>query len=171
MVVRIFSLLGIPVGIGVLVLFSFGYGARGTDAVIQPIQFNHRLHTEEWELDCDTCHRYVLENEFAGRPRVEICAVCHEDPLTDGDEEAKLVEFIRSGKEIPWQRLYRVPRHVFYSHRRHVSVAEIECAECHGAIGISELPPEAPLNELTMEFCINCHETQEISTDCNDCHR
>lgn len=137
----------------------------------QPIAFNHALHTQEWELDCDVCHRYVLEAEFAGRPKLEVCAACHEDPMTEGAEEARLVEYIQSGREIPWRRLYRVPSHVYYSHRRHVAVAKLDCVECHGEIGTTTLPPEKPLNKLTMKFCINCHEDQGVTTDCNACHR
>ncbi len=58
----------------------------------QPIQFNHLLHTEEVGMECTDCHRYVKRAEFAGRPKVAICAECHEEPLTDSAEEALLVE-------------------------------------------------------------------------------
>ncbi len=142
------------------------------DAVIhQPIEFNHNVHTQDAELECMICHAYVESEEFAGRPNDMVCTMCHEEPITDGAEEAKLVAFLQSGKEIPWRRLYKVPSHVYYSHRRHVSVAKIECNECHGEIGLSMSPPKTPLKELTMDFCMDCHERQDASLDCNVCHR
>lgn len=154
-----------------LALLPGGIGHGGTKPVLQPIAFNHQVHTQKLELECDVCHRYVLEAEFAGCPRAEICAVCHEDPQTDKAEEAILVDYIKSGREIPWRRLYETARHVHFSHQRHVTVAKIDCAECHGDIGLSTSPPDGPLFELNMEFCTACHEKQGINTDCNACHR
>lgn len=81
------------------------------------------------------------------------------------------MEYIRNGQSVPWRRLYDVPDDVYYSHRRHVTVAQLECVECHGEIGTSTSPPTGPLNDLTMEFCIDCHEKQNASTDCIACHR
>ncbi len=138
----------------------------------QPIEFNHSVH----ELGCDMCHRYVYEAEFAGRPFAEICAACHEEALKEGSaEESILLGFLESGREIPWRRIYKVPSHVYYSHRRHTiehgMTPKIECVECHGAIGTSTSPPGKPLNKLTMKFCINCHEERGVTTDCNACHR
>ena len=140
-------------------------------STIQPIQFNHLLHIEEVGLECTDCHQYVKRAEFAGRPTVDICAECHEEPLTDSAEEALLVEYIEAGEAVPWERLYNVPDHVYYSHRRHVSVAGLDCSVCHGEIGRTDKPPPRPLKGLTMDFCLKCHEQQGASTDCNACHR
>lgn len=151
-----------------------GIRIGGRAEIRQPIQFNHYLHTQEpgkAELECDDCHGYVREAEFAGRPSLASCAMCHEDPQTDSAEEAILVEHIKAGREIPWRRLYTIPSHVYYSHRRHVTVAKITCTECHGEIGLSTSPPGKPLNKLSMKFCMNCHKKQNVTTDCNACHR
>ena len=139
--------------------------------VKQPIQFNHMLHVEEVGLECTDCHQYVTTEEFAGRPSLETCSGCHEDPLTESTEEALLVKYIQDAEEIPWRRLYRVPAHVYYSHRRHVTVAGLECNRCHGEIGLTSVPPRKPLKKLTMGFCLDCHEVLGASTDCNACHR
>ena len=140
-------------------------------STIQPIQFNHLLHTEEVGLECTDCHQYVRRAEFAGRPTVDICAECHEEPLTDSAEEALLIEYIQAGEAVPWERLYHVPDHVYYSHRRHVTVADLDCSVCHGEIGRADKPPPRPLKGLTMDFCLKCHEQRGASTDCNACHR
>lgn len=98
-----------------------------------------------------------------------------DEPDAESDEKAKLAAYVeswkKSGEDIPWRRIYDVPSHVYYSHRRHVTVAGIECATCHGDIGASTAPPRAPLNDISMAFCIACHEEQEVTTDCNACHR
>jgi len=145
--------------------------SQGSGAVDQPIAFDHKKHTQELELDCTTCHRYVREAAFAGRPKAEVCAECHEEAMTDSPEEQKLLEYISSGREIPWRRLYKVPDHVYYSHRRHVVVAGLQCAECHGRIAQTEKPPRKPLRKFTMKFCLKCHEKRGASTDCSACHK
>lgn len=148
-----------------------GAVGRASTGISQPIAFNHLAHTKTAELECDVCHRYVKEQEFAGCPEREICAACHESPLTESAAEATLLEYLKSGKSIPWRRLYDIPDHVYYSHRRHVTVAKLDCSECHGPIGQSTTPPEAPLKTISMALCTSCHEKQNVSVDCNGCHR
>jgi len=150
---------------GTRVLSFFGPNVQ------QPIQFNHALHVEEVDLECTDCHQYVTTEEFAGRPSLEICSGCHEDPLTESSEEALLTEYIQNSEEIPWRRIYLLPDHVYYSHRRHVTVAGLECNVCHGEIALTSEPPRKPLKKLTMGFCLGCHEAEGASTDCNACHR
>ncbi len=144
---------------------------RAPTAITQPIAFNHFAHTKPAELECDVCHRYVKEQEYAGCPDREICVACHESPQTESAAEATLVEYLRSGKSIAWHRLYNIPDHLFFSHRRHVTVAKIDCSECHGPIGQSTVPPGAPLKIISMALCIGCHEKQGATVDCNGCHR
>lgn len=155
------------------VFFANTAGSLTTDSPIQqPIAFSHQSHVEGLEIECTVCHQSVMEQEFAGRPTLQVCKECHdENTYTDSPEEAKLVEYIQSGQELPWNRLYDVPSHVYYSHRRHTAVAQIECAECHGDIGQASSPPERPLKLLTMDFCMDCHEQKGVTTDCNTCHR
>jgi c(7)-type cytochrome triheme protein len=64
-----------------------------------------------------------------------------------------------------------VPGDVFFSHRRHVTVAKVECQTCHGAIGEATAPPGRPAVNQSMEWCISCHEKRQVSVDCNACHR
>lgn len=137
--------------------------------VKQPIAFNHRIHVEN-DMECEDCHAYFKEYAFSGRPSLEICMACHEEPQGEGDEEKKLMEFIKAEKEIEWKRLYRVPEDVYFSHRRHVVSGNIECRTCHGDIGNSTRPPSRPL-KMTMDDCMKCHEENEASNDCIACHR
>ncbi len=137
--------------------------------VKQPIAFNHRIHAEN-DLECLDCHQLYEEHASSGKPSLEVCSACHEDPLGESQEEAKLREYLESGKEVEWQRLYRVPEDVFFSHRRHVVLGEIECQTCHGDIGNSPRPPKRPV-EITMKKCMKCHDERKADNDCLACHR
>lgn len=147
----------------VVILFA------STDRIKQPIAFNHKIHAENG-LECLDCHPYFEEHQSSGKPTIEVCSGCHEEPLGESEEEEKLIEYISAGKEIDWQRLYSVPEDVYFSHRRHVVLGGLECQMCHGSIGESLQPPSRP-KKITMKMCINCHEEKEVNNDCISCHR
>ncbi len=154
--------LGVSVFLLVILLESWG----GTT---QPLRFNHKIHAEN-ELTCQDCHPYFLEYASSGRPELETCILCHEEALTESEEEKKLLGYIQSGNEIEWVRLFRVPEDVYFSHRRHVAVGNVECAVCHGDIGESTRPPSNPRN-MSMKKCMDCHEDKQVNNDCIACHR
>jgi hypothetical protein len=137
--------------------------------VKQPIAFNHKIHAEN-DLECLDCHPYFQEHASSGEPSIETCSSCHEEALGESKKEKKIVEYVNSGKEVEWQRLYRVPEDVFFSHRRHVVLGNIECKICHGDIGESSKPPSKPIR-ITMKNCMQCHEEKDVTNDCISCHR
>jgi len=139
----------------------------------QPIQFSHNKHKTQG-VECETCHIYVKEQSFAGIPNLEICLGCHESALTKSTEEEKIRTYAKKGAKLEWQRIYRLPEHVYFSHRRHVAIAKLECVNCHGAIDDTTKPPLKPLKILMMDDCIDCHKkTKTVNTnnDCIDCHK
>lgn len=138
--------------------------------VSQPIAFNHRVHVEDQELECSMCHPFYESEISSGMPGAETCAMCHLEPQGESASERTLVAKLQAGEPLEWGRLFRQPPHVFYSHRRHVVVAGIQCEVCHGQIGLSERPPSqaAP---MSMEACLDCHEREQASGDCTACHR
>ncbi len=140
-------------------------------AVPQPIAFNHRLHIEDEDLDCDFCHEYVRVGAHAGLPDAEICAECHDTPQGDSEEAARVTALIDLGEPLRFNKLFSLPDHVFYTHRRHVAIGELECLQCHGSIAETERPPERPLVSMSMESCMDCHREQGETLDCNACHR
>ena len=99
------------------------------------------------------------------------CAACHQEPNGTSAAEGMVVEAVRAGRDIPWARLYELPRHVYFTHRRHVTVARIACERCHGDMGAQARPPPLPLVALTMDGCIGCHRERHASRDCDVCHR
>ena len=139
----------------------------------QPIEFNHKKHIEQG-IECETCHIYIKEESFAGLPELQTCLDCHESPITKSTEEEKIRNFAKKGISLEWKRIYRLPQHVYFSHRRHVAFANLECQVCHGAIGDAVKPPTKPLKILIMNDCIDCHKSSKkskISFDCIDCHK
>lgn len=152
-----------------MVIFQWYKFIEGSD-IKQPIDFNHKVHMEV--ADCDNCHKYLNKLSFAGIPTLADCMECHEDePETDNPEEEKLFNYIDNKKTIHWKRLYKIPVHVYFSHKRHVSIGKIGCEKCHGDMGSLSKPPGKALVSIGMDFCIACHKKDNVETDCVTCHR
>lgn len=139
--------------------------------VTQPVAFNHNVHVEELGLECVDCHRWALVGVRATIPNIEVCADCHEEVQTESAEEARVVEYVTAGEPIPWQKVYRVPDHVFFSHRRHASIGDLGCEVCHGDMAQRVEPVTRPTWRPTMESCMECHDESGVSNDCIYCHR
>jgi hypothetical protein len=139
--------------------------------VRQPIAYDHQLHVKKLELACDGCHETSKVGEIAGLPPLAVCEACHQEPNGSSPEEKKVVEAVRAGREIRWARLYDLPRHVYFTHRRHSGTAQIACERCHGDMGSQTRPPAAPLVALTMDRCLDCHRERGVTQDCDACHR
>ena len=122
----------VPFVIGIITVWGVS-GANST--IIQPLKYNHQIHIESVELICSDCHIYVESMPSATIPNITMCEECHfEDPITDSPEEVKLIKYIEEQRQIPWQQIYSVPDHVYFSHRRHVAIGELDCSECHGKV-------------------------------------
>jgi formylmethanofuran dehydrogenase subunit E len=158
-IARSLALIGAVVGLGC------------GDRVVQPIAYSHKLHAGQLQIECEKCHEGVLTREVATLPALEICAECHAEPQGKTAEEAKAVKAVKDGKEIAWNRLYEVPRHVYFSHRRHTTSGKIACERCHGAMKDADSPPPAPFVALTMNDCMACHKDKGARADCVACHR
>ena len=91
--------------------------------------------------------------------------------ITESPEEEKIRQYAAKGMEIPWQRVYRVPSHVYFSHRRHVTLGGLDCAACHGDVKGSSVPVTRPAVVLDMKACMDCHQKRQASNDCDGCHR
>lgn len=163
----------IPIAATVIVvaLAAAGVVLSMTGAITQPIAFNHYLHIEDVGLSCTDCHRYAETGIRATIPNREVCVDCHTEAVTESVEEARLIDYVESEEPIPWAKVYGVPEHVWFSHRRHTEVAEIACETCHGSVGQRTEPLSQPLVSQTMEWCMECHEKRGVSNDCIWCHR
>jgi hypothetical protein len=105
----------------------------------QPVDFNHVLHNEEVEDDCESCHFFREDGTFSGVPKLSQCIDCHEEVNGEDPEEEKFVnEYVAKDREVPWLIYSRQPSNVFFSHAAHVKMAQMDCVTCHGNIGESE---------------------------------
>lgn len=160
----------LALGLGVLAAAGLFTGLAPRP-VTQPIAFNHNLHVSDLGLECVDCHRYVLTGARATIPNIDVCGECHIEALGDSLEEKRLIAFVESGELIPWQKVYRVPDHVYFSHRRHAAIGGIACERCHGNMAERTQPVSRPAVRLTMNACIECHDEAGVTNDCILCHR
>jgi hypothetical protein len=160
-----------------MLLFALSFSAAfalvdsgSASAVDQPIVYNHYKHTQELELECTICHVGVRTEIRATLPSTETCIGCHEEPVTESAEEEKIRQYYARKEDIPWQRLFQVPEHVFFSHRRHVTVAGLDCAKCHGDMATRKKPPKKAPMAISMKACMSCHRKLQAQIDCVSCH-
>ncbi len=162
----------------------------------QPVQFSHRIHTgEKVGLTCDGCHTFGEDGRFAGIPVVEQCSGCHSSVQGSTPDEKVVVEkYVTPKKEIPWLVYARQPENVHFSHAPHVKLGKLQCERCHGAHGTTDsLRPyeenrisgysrdiwgrsisrvrNQPWEGMKMDDCARCHERQQVSAGCLDCHK
>ncbi len=166
------------VGLVVLYLvwnFIFNIGVFTGYAPEQPIKFSHKIHAGDDGIDCIYCHFGAEKGKTAGIPPVNVCMNCHRGIPSGkrwGKEEISKIYaasgynpetamYDKEGKGIEWIKIHNLPDHVYFNHSQHVVVGKIECNTCHGPVEEIDYPmmQYAP---LTMEWCINCHRTEEV---------
>ncbi len=154
--------------VGIVLLSGVGWITVLPSAPLgQPIAFSHAAHAK---TACATCHRGAASAAHAGIPQGDTCLKCHATaPRARGAADAwpRIVK----GDPIRWVRVTRLPEHVMFSHRRHVTLARLECASCHGDVARQTTPVSRPAKRLEMKTCLSCHRRENASEDCAACHR
>ena len=158
-------------GVGFLVFFYvFYYGPiypPTTWAPEQPIPFSHLVHAGDNEIDCQYCHTYARRSEMAGLPSVSTCMNCHRNLKTESPLIIKVSDYFDEQKPIEWIKVYDLPDHVWFSHKRHI-LKDIDCHACHGEV--HDLEVQTRMVDHKMTFCLDCHQKNGASTDCWTCH-
>lgn len=67
---------------------------------------------------------------------------------------------------IEWIRIHNLPDHVYFNHAQHVTVGEVECQTCHGAV--EEMEVVQQMSPLSMGWCINCHRQTDVKFNDNE---
>ena len=132
----------------------------------QPVTFSHAKHRG---MACVVCHRGAEVAARAGIPQGETCIKCH--ATAPHGTDAKLWSEVERGGRLAWMRVTRVPEHVYFSHRRHVALAKLDCSSCHADVGQRAAPPARAALRLDMDACLACHRRDGASQDCAACHR
>lgn len=133
----------------------------------QPLPFNHKKHVSQG-LKCQLCHPMPDDGEMATIVPTGVCMGCHAQIKKDSPHIAKLAEFNKEGKKIPWAKVYRVPDYVFFNHKVHVTVEGVTCETCHGPVGDREVLRRE--KDLSMQSCMDCHRARNAKIECTFCH-
>jgi Cytochrome c7 and related cytochrome c len=135
---------------------------------VQPIAFTHKVHLANG-LHCTDCHVGVDKGPDARIPGINFCMTCHQVIATKKPEIVKMAAFQKRGEDIPWQRVYDYSptEHVKFNHAPHIR-AGVDCATCHG--DMRERTVAVRTVNMTMGFCLNCHQQRKASVDCTTCH-
>lgn len=134
----------------------------------QPFEFPHDIHIGR-EITCAVCHEGVETGPVAGLPSVSTCMICHAAIATDTERIQQLTALSEQGIDLEWKRVYGYVEeaHVRFNHAPHIR-AEVGCETCHGNIGEQQIAQRNV--DLTMGFCVNCHNANDASVDCLTCH-
>ncbi len=134
----------------------------------QPLAFSHKIHAGTNKIGCQMCHAYAEHSTVAGIPSMARCIGCHRFIDKDKPDIKLLLQTYQKGKTLEWQRVYRVPDFVFFSHEPHVR-SGIRCQTCHGEVDSMDVVQRA--SPLTMGWCVDCHRARQAPTDCLICHK
>ena len=161
----------------------------------QPVDFNHALHMDLVEDECQSCHFFREDGSYSGVPKLAQCIDCHEDVNGEDPEEEKFVtEYVAKDREVPWLIYSRQPDCVFFSHAAHVISGKMECVTCHGHIGESTSLKVYEENRITgysrdiwgkniagfkrnswdrmkMDDCAACHRENNVNQNSVQTHR
>lgn len=135
----------------------------------QPFHFDHRIHAGQYQIPCLTCHGFADKGPTAGIPTTDKCIGCHRFVAKDKPEVKRLTQAVEDGTPVAWNRVHRLPDHVFFDHSAHV-LAGVTCQTCHGAVEkMAQVHQVAP---LTMGWCVQCHRDNHAPVqDCTVCHK
>jgi hypothetical protein len=161
----------------------------------QPMQFSHKVHTNDQEMACTDCHVLGDDGRFQGIAGVAKCGECHVAQLGESPGEKTLVEeYVTPSREIVWKVYSRQPDNVYFPHASHLQLAQLTCEECHGPHGHTEQLRAYEVNRITgysrdiwgpaisgvasepwhgmkMDRCVRCHDKHGRRDGCIDCHK
>ena len=136
-------------------------------APAQPIPFRHKLHLS-LGLQCKSCHTNPEPGKLMTFPATGTCMSCHRSVARNTPSIRQLADFAKSGKTIPWVRVYVLTPGVTWTHRKHLE-AGLQCENCHGQVEQMDSMSEAT-SVTAMGVCINCHTQNKAPTTCQTCH-
>jgi c(7)-type cytochrome triheme protein len=137
----------------------------------QPVDFDHQIMVGVG-IQCLYCHNSVTREPAAGIPSVQKCMGCHNVIATEKPQVQLLAGYWERQEAIPWARVYRLPRFVFFNHSVHINAAGLSCERCHGEV--SNMVETYSVVDMNMGWRLSCHNQQPNATqlkDCVVCHR
>jgi cytochrome c5 len=136
-------------------------------APTQPIPYSHKVHLA-LGLQCKTCHTNPEPGKLMTFPATSTCMSCHATTAKSKPAIRQLADFAKSGKPVPWVRVYAITPGVTWTHRKHVD-AGLKCETCHGQVAQMEAISQVT-SVTSMGVCITCHAENKAATTCATCH-
>ena len=160
----IIIIIALTVGSELLFVEASNLGRQQYYQPEQPINFSHKVHAEQNQIDCQYCHFTADKSMHAGIPPIQTCMNCHnmvkEGKTTGKDEIAKIYSAFENNRPVEWVKVHNLPDHVYFNHAQHVKVGKVACAECHGEV--EKMDEIIQVEDLSMGWCIECHRTKEV---------
>lgn len=143
---------------------------------VQPIKFSHQLHAGINQIECQYCHSGAFKSKNASIPSANVCMNCHRyvtaSEKYNGETSPEIQKIYDAldwdgqnygpdQRPIQWVRIHNLPDFAYFNHSQHVSVAGLECQQCHGPIETMEEVYQ--FSPLTMKWCVNCHRETEVN--------
>lgn len=120
----------------------------------QPIEFSHRLHAGELEVDCRYCHPTAETAAVASLPSTAGCMNCHALVGRDSEALEPLRRSAEDGQPIAWVRVHDLPDYSSFDHSVHLA-AGVGCVSCHG--DVTRMERLRQVEPLSMRWCLDCH--------------
>jgi hypothetical protein len=154
------GLLAVPaIAIGGLMAYVRSpYGTNMQRPYEQPIEFDHRHHAGDEQIDCRYCHWTVEKSPSAGIPSTTVCMSCHAQIWNKSPYLTEVRKAFFADQPIPWVRVHNLPDFVYFNHAIHVNKG-VGCVSCHGRV--DEMAAIEQTKPLTMGWCIECHRNPE----------
>ena len=143
----------------------YSVGVHQGYAPKQPINFSHKLHAGEMQINCAYCHTGVYKGKQAGIPSSSICMNCHNAIKRESVEIQKIYTAIEKNQPVEWVRVHNLPDLAYFNHSQHTKVGGVECNSCHGEINKMEVVQQR--SSLTMGWCIDCHRKTDVNAKGN----
>jgi menaquinone reductase, multiheme cytochrome c subunit len=136
----------------------------------QPLAMSHQRHLAK-DMKCRACHQGVEGQTLASFPTLADCMDCHKKQQGDNPSEPSVRAFALNHQDVAWVRHNHLPGHVYFSHAAHVTLANMECEDCHRDMSTLDQPVSQPDVHQDMEACVACHRQKQASVDCLTCHK
>lgn len=138
------------------------------EPIQQPIEFSHRIHAGDNQIACLYCHTGASRSPVAGTPPLAACYECHRLVKLKNPGIDKVMQHWETKQPIEWVRINSLPDHVYFSHEQHVR-AGVACQNCHGEVQQADRVSQQA--QLTMGWCLQCHQQRNAPRECATCHK
>ncbi len=162
------------------------YGPEEAIEWIEPVNatFEHKIHTMDAGLSCDSCHDELFEME-AGAANADaftmkamadgkFCGGCHDGDTAFATDTNCGSCHATADEPIVWNE----PTKAAFSHNAHVEEFSLECASCHnkvftmkkGAVGKDDFTMASFKEGKYCGYCHNGDDAFVASSQCGSCH-